>query len=231
MKVDSIKSISLISLISILSISATNVYAKYSHCESFSELSIVLEQNATDSDSEVVMFAKGQDIGMDKFIVRAPDNRKVAKFNGDKRGVGLREFLLESAEPPELDKVLASFPEGEYSFNGRTVEGGCLTGTAYLSHSLAPETQILSPEPNEVVNRNFVVISWMPMDEAVGYVVELKNEETEKAILVEIPATATSFDAPASWLVPDTEYQVAVTVLTESGNKTSVESAFFTEFE
>jgi len=69
------------------------------------------------------------------------------------------------------------------------------------------------------------------MNESVGYVIELKNEETEEAILVEIPATATSFDVPAPWLVPDTEYQVAVTVLTESGNKTSVESAFFTEFE
>ena len=83
MKVDSIKSISFISLISLLSISAINVYAKGSHCESFSERSIVLEQNATDGDSEVVMFAKGQDIGMDIFIVRSPDNRKVAKFNGD----------------------------------------------------------------------------------------------------------------------------------------------------
>lgn len=226
-----IKSASLISLLSVTSLSVVNVHAKDSNCEPFSELSIVLEQNATDGDSEVVMFAKGQDIGMDKFIVRSPDNRKVAKFNGDKRGVGLREFLLESAEPPELEKVLASFPEGEYSFNGRTVEGGCLKGFAYLSHGLAPETEILTPEANEVINRNYVVVSWMPIDQAAGYVVELKNEETEKAILVEIPATSTSFDAPASWLVSDTEYQVAVTVLTESGNKTSVESAFFTEFE
>ena len=31
------------------------------------------------------------------------------------------------------------------------------------------------------------------MHEAVGYVVELKNEETEKAIVVEMPSTATSF--------------------------------------
>jgi len=54
------------------------------------------------------MFAKGQDIGLDKFIVRSPDNRKVVKFNGDKRGVGLCEFLLESADSPELEKILAS---------------------------------------------------------------------------------------------------------------------------
>lgn len=231
MKFYNIRSASIISLLSVTSLSAVNVYADDSYCESFSELSMVLEQNATDGDSEVVIFAKGQDIGMDKFIVRSPDNRKVAKFNGDKRGVGIREFLLESAEPPELEKVLGSFPEGEYSFEGRTVEGGCLKGNALLSHALAPETQILSPEPNEVLNRNFVNVSWMPMDEAASYIVELKNEETEKAILVEIPSTSTSFKAPANWLVADTEYQVAVTVVTVSGNKTGVESAFFTEFE
>lgn len=231
MKIYSKKSASLISLLAVVSLSSVGAYASGKNCDTFTELSIVLEQNATDGDSEVVMFAKGQDIGMNKFSVRSPDYRKVANFNGDKHGVGLREFLLESAEPPELEKVLGSFPEGEYFFNGRTVEGGCLKGSAYLSHSLAPETQILSPAPNEILNKDYVIVSWQPIDTATTYIVELKNEETENAILVEIPATMTTFNAPANWLVPDTEYQVAVTVTTDTGNKTSVESIFFTEVE
>lgn len=221
----------LISLFVSSSLFSIDAIANNSICEPFTDVSIVLEQNATDGDSEVVIFTKGQDIGMDHFVVRAPDGNKVAKFKGDKDGVGIREFLLESAEPPDLNKVLGSFPEGEYLFDGRTVEGGCLQGSAYLSHAIAPETQILTPGEDELLNRSSVLVSWLPVYNAVVYVVELKNENTEHALLVEVAAPSTSFDAPASWLVPDTEYQVAVTVVTGTGNKTSVESAFFTEVE
>lgn len=226
-----LKPAGLVSLLITLSLFSISAVANDSICEPFTELSIVLEQNATDGDSEVVIFAKGQDIGLDHFVVCAPDGNKVAKFKGDKKGVGMREFLLESAEPPDLNKVLASFPEGMYLFNGRTVEGGCLLGSAFLSHTIAPETQILTPGENQILNRSSVSVSWLPVDNAVVYVVELKNEDTEYALLVEVAAPATLFDAPASWFVPDTEYQVAVTVVTTSGNKTSVETAFFTEAE
>lgn len=231
MNISTLKLVSLAGLLVATGLNPISANAGDGYCEQFTDISIVLEQNATDGDSEVVAFAKGQDIGLDKFSVRSPDGRKIAKFNGDKRGVGMREFLLESAEPPELDKVLASFPEGEYTFNGRTVEGGCLSGTAYLSHILAPETIILSPTADAVIDRNFVNVSWMPVGNAALYVVELKNEETENALEVNVPATASTFDAPASWLVADTEYQVAVTVVTETGNRTSVENTFFTAME
>jgi len=69
------------------------------------------------------------------------------------------------------------------------------------------------------------------MDQAASYVVEIKNEETENAILADIPQSMTTFIPPADWLVADTEYQVAITVVTDTGNKTSVESAFYTEAE
>lgn len=228
MNILSLKPVGLVGLLVATGLNPISANAGDGYCEQFTDISIILEQNATDGDSEVVAFAKGQDIGLDKFSVRAPDGRKIAKFNGDKRGIGMREFLLESAEPPELDKVLASFPEGEYTFKGRTVEGGCLSGTAYLSHILAPETIILSPAAEEVINRNSVSVSWMPIGNATAYVVELKNEETEDALVVNVPATVTTFDAPASWLVADTEYQVAVTAITATGNRTSVENTFFT---
>lgn len=90
---------------------------------------------------------------------------------------------------------------------------------------------ILSPIPDEVINRNFVSVSWASIGNADLYVVELKNEETENTLVVNVPATVTTFDAPASWLVADTEYQVAVTVVTATGNKTSVENTFFTAME
>ena len=72
------------------------------------------------------------------------------------------------------------------------------------------------------------MVSWVAVPEAVSYVVEVVNEETENALLVSVPAGATSFNVPAAWLAPDTEHQVAVAVKTATGNLTSVEIVFFT---
>ena len=97
-------------------------------CQEFEELHMTLEQNATDGDTEVVFFAKTETDGLQKLQIGAPTGRKVASFTGDKKGIGLREFVLESAEPPDLNLVLASFPEGTYTFLGKTVGGECVEG-------------------------------------------------------------------------------------------------------
>jgi len=60
-----IKSVGLFSLLVVSSLCGATANASEGKCEAFSELSIVLEQNATDGDSGVVV--KDQDIGFDKF--------------------------------------------------------------------------------------------------------------------------------------------------------------------
>lgn len=197
-------------------------------CMEFTELWMQLEQNATDGDTEVVLFAKGQDVGLNKFQIRRPDGQIVAKFKGDKKGIGIREFHLESAEPPELEKILNSFPEGLYQFLGYTVDGECLRGEAFLSHEIAPASKIITPEEDAILELDEVVVSWEEVPEAVVYIIEVKNEESENALLVQVPVPNTSFDVPMNWLEPDVEYQVAVGVRTATGNITNVESAFFT---
>jgi hypothetical protein len=139
---------------------------------------MTLEQNATDGDAEVVFFAQGGDVGLKRLTVTAPNGRRVARITGDRRGVGIREFLLESAEPPDLPAVLASFPEGDYSFVGKTVDGECLKGTVPLSHQLAPATTLLTPEEDEVVPVDQLVLSWAATAGAERYVVELNNEDS-----------------------------------------------------
>jgi len=200
-------------------------------CLEFTDLRMTLEQNATDGDTEVVLFAKGRDEGLKKLRIVRPDGRTVAEFRGNRRTIGLREFALESAEPPELERLLRSFPEGTYRFAGRTVEGECLRGSAFLSHVIAPETEILSPGEDETVPRDEAVVSWAAIPEAEVYLVEVKNEETENALLVAVPAPVTSFEVPASWLEPGVKHQVVVGVRTPSRNITNVESAFFTATE
>ncbi|MGI9304161.1 MAG: hypothetical protein ACR2RB_15875 [Gammaproteobacteria bacterium] len=200
-------------------------HAERGGCLGFSDLSMVLERNDTDGDTEVVAFAKGQDDGLAKLAIRAPNGRKVFGYRGDRRGIGMREFALESAEPPELALVLESFPQGEYNFEGKTVSEDCLQGVAALSHELAPTSE------GDIVLRDHVTVEWAAVPQALVYLIEVKNEETDNALLVQVPAPSTSFAVPAAWLTPDTEHQVAVGVRTSTGNLTNVESFFFTASE
>jgi hypothetical protein len=197
-------------------------------CEEFAELSIALEQNASDGDAEIVLFAQGNDEGLSELSIEAPDGRRALRVKGSRRGVGLREFLLESAEPPDLARVLASFPEGEYEVAGRTVTGGCLRGAASLSHELAPATTLLAPEAGAEVPPGDLTLEWAAVPEAELYVVELQNEDLGNEFSFEVLPGTTSLMLPAALLVPGSEYQFGVAVKTAVGNVTAVESGFTT---
>jgi hypothetical protein len=197
-------------------------------CEEFAELFATLEQNATDGDAEVVLFAQGQDDGLSDLSVEGPDGRKVLKVKGKRRSVGLREFLFESAEPPDLPRVLESFPEGEYTVSGRTVTGDCLEGSVFLSHELAPATTLLSPEQDEEVPAGDLTLEWAAVPEAELYVVELQNEDLGNEFSFEVLPGITSLTVPAALVEPGSEYQFGVAVRTAVGNVTSVELTFTT---
>lgn len=197
-------------------------------CLEFSELFMTLEQNATDGDTEVVLFVKGQDEGLERLTITSPDGRRITNIKADGRGIGIREFVLESAEPPDLDRVLASFPEGTYFVSGRTVSGECITGEMSLSHEIAPATELLTPEEDQVVPIDQVVLSWNAVAEAERYVVELNNEDTGAEATFDIFPPTTSIAIPAHFLQAGSEYQFGVGVKTETGNITFVETTFFT---
>jgi hypothetical protein len=189
---------------------------------------MALEQNATDGDTEVVLFAKGQDDGLKHLSIRSPEGRLVADFRGDRRGIGIREFHLESAEPPDLPAVLRSFPEGVYAVDGRTVRGECISGMVSLSHQIAPATILLTPQEEEVVPLDRVVLSWAAAPGAERYVVELNNETTGSEFTFQIFPPVTSLPIPAHFLQAESEYQFVVGVQTATGNITFVETTFFT---
>lgn len=192
-------------------------------CGEFSALTIVLEHNATDGDSEVVVFAKGQDDGLKSLTVTSPKGRLIGAFIGNPKGIGIREFILESAEPTDLNSVLRSFPEGKYRFRGTTVNGDCLKGTATLSHVLAPATVILTPGEGEVLALDGFVLRWEAVPGAASYVIGIDNEDRGNTLVAEIAPTATSFTVPAEWLEAGTEYAASVSVKAADGNASSVQ--------
>jgi hypothetical protein len=197
-------------------------------CSAFAELGLTLEQNATDGDAEVVIFAKGQDEGFKRIVVTAPDGRRVAELRGDPGGTGWREFRFESPESTDLRVLLASFPQGNYRFVGTTVTEQCLKGSAALSHQLAPATTLLTPSADQVVDIADVVLSWAPVSGAERYVVELNNVDSGAASSFEVFPPATHVHVPPRFLVRGSEYQLAVGAKAADGNISYVELSFFT---
>lgn len=192
-------------------------------CEEFEVLSIHVEVNATDEDGEAILVAKTVEEGLRTLKVVAPNGKTIAWFDASKRTIGTRELILESPEPSDFNQVLKSFPEGEYEVSGKTMGGGCVEGTAILSHELAPMTEIHTPAADAVVNLDSFVLSWDTVLEAVSYIIAIDDETSGTSLVAESPATATTFEVPADWLEAGHVYTAAVAVKTDNGNVTSVE--------
>lgn len=195
-------------------------------CGTFLETKAELEQNLTDGDAEVLLFAKAPVEGLRQLVVRNPRGVELELTTANT--LGQREFLFESAEPPDLGAVLAAFPPGTYSFEGTTVSGDCLTGAAQLSHVSAPGTTLLTPMQDEVVAPDQVTLSWASVPEAEGYVVELTNETSGAVYAFDILPPITDLAVPAALIDAGAEYTFAVATSTSTGNVSSVELSFTT---
>jgi hypothetical protein len=199
--------------------------------ETFDTAEIYVEKNATDADTEVVIEAVGGDEGLCHFRVIAPGGREVFHFDStDRTSGGLREFLVESPEPPG-DAILAAYPEGLYRFRGRTCDGQAFASADWLSHRLPAATVITWPRADsEVDGSDGIVVEWSPVSGIVGYILELENEsvDPEQSLTVNLPANATRFRIPAHWIARGADYQVGVATVARDGNVVFAEIEFKT---
>ena len=209
----------------------TTHHFAFAESEEFEDAFIYLEQNATDGDTEVVILAKGGDEGFKTLKIADPDGKKIIQLNAKKRTLGTREFAMESPEP-DLDSVLKAYPEGEYTFKGKTISGEKYMSTAYLSHVIPDPAENIYPADEQEINPDEdLEITWDPVPGAVKYLVEVEREdpEPEKTLQGDVePSDFPSFTVSADWLEPDAEYQVGVAVVNADGNITWVEQAFTT---
>jgi hypothetical protein len=196
----------------------------------FDELSMVYETNTTDGDAEIVITAQGFE-GLKSLHVRAPGGRIVASVQSNdrirgRRAIGLAEVLIETGEP-DIDSVKAAYPEGTYQFFGRTVSGARLFGEAVLSHDVLPGPTF-TPNEEEGLDPDGVVVEWAAIPGAAGYIVEIENDDLDVNITTRLPGSATSFRIPAGFLAGDTEYEVGVASISAEGNVAFAESSFTT---
>ena len=196
----------------------------------FEELGIIVEQNATDGDTEVVISGVAGDDGLRLLQIQAPGGRKILSLVApDPATLGEREFHFESPEPPG-EAVLAGYPEGEYLFLGVSTTGERFRGSASLSHQLPGEATILHPAHESVIPAGDLTIQWSAVPDIREFILEFENEsaDPEQVLTLNLPPDATSFEIPEGLLVPGSSYQVGVQTVGENGNIVAVEVTFST---
>lgn len=138
-----------------------------------------------------------------------------------------------------MEEFLERFPEGEYKFEGETLEGDELVGEAEFTHALPAPPENLSPAEGDVVSPLGFTVSFDAVTEDVNgnpidvsyYEVVVEKENAEpilQTFKVILRPSQTSVAVPSAFLEPDTEYKVEVIAVLEGGNRTITESGTFT---
>ena len=188
----------------------------------FNNAKIILEQNFTDQDVEIVITVRGLDDGLEALKVLTADGSPILNLSAkpSSLGLGVRDFSIESPEPG-LAEVLKAYPAGTYRFEGVSTNGVVLRSTAVLSHDLPGPTKI-------TVDTEDWLIKWNDVLGTEHYIVELEREvegEDEVKMTIEVLPNITSFPIPQPMRTVG-EYQVAVGVVSRNGNITFAEKNF-----
>jgi hypothetical protein len=201
------------------------------------EIRLFLEYNYTDQDLGLQL-----ELGAEpwrKLKIYDPCGEEILEVEGEStlKDFGLADLFFESNEPSfdevSLAEILAAFPEGEYRFVGRTIEGDKLVGVAELTHDIPDAPVIASPEEDEEIDPGDFEVSWLPVTtpsgiEIVAYQVIVTNADDEFFRYdVRVPADLTSLTVPAEFFEPGVEYELEVIAVEESGNQT-ISLLFFT---
>jgi hypothetical protein len=202
----------------------------------FAEVNIFIEFNSTDEDVGVQVFLDAD--SWRRLIITNPNGAEILDVTASRslRTQGLTEFFFESSEPSldevPLEEFLERFPEGEYTFIGRTIEGELLEGTDTFTHAIPDGPSIVSPERNGMVldPRN-VIIRWDPVTtpagiEIVSYEVIVSGGDPSSEFDAVLPATSTRLRVPREILQAGQRYDFEVLAKEVSGNQT-ITSGFF----
>jgi hypothetical protein len=213
----------------------------------FKDVKILIEHNATAEDTGFQVFLDGDP--WNRLEIESPDGDSLleVKARGGLKSLGLTEFFFETNEPPNaevlIEELLARFPEGEYEFEGRSIDGAKMTGKATLSHAIPMGPVILSPAEGAVVDPDDTVVEWEPVTESItGSPVEIVGYEviitkpvdvfppgfSKPALSVHVSASTTRLTVPPQFFEPETEYDFEVLALEVGGNQTISSGTFTT---
>ncbi len=202
------------------------------------------EINATDGDGGIQAFIDADQ--WRSMSIYDPAGRRIftSTTKGRMAEQGGTELFLESAEPPftevSLEDLLTRWPEGEYRFRGRSLDGDLYVGQWELTHDIPDGPTLVAPiEGDPAQDPDATVVEWQPVahpggSPIIGYQVLVVQPDTGIDALpkitldVTMPPDATSLAVPPGFLQPGTEYEWEVLAIESSGNQTLSSSTFTT---
>ena len=204
-------------------------FAQAQGIEKFETVKVYFEQNLRDKDAEVKFEATGGEIGLATLTVTAPDGRVVIDFKAGNSKLGMRHLTLESPEPKNDGRVQKDFPAGVYKFAGTNVAGAKLQGQATLSHTFPAAASLVRPKPDEKdIPPQGLKLSWGAVKNTTATVVLIEHEKSGRTMRVNLPGDATTFAVPDGFLLPNTEYKLAIGTVAKDGNASYIETGFTT---
>lgn len=212
----------------------------------FSKAKLIIEYNNTAQDVGMQVLLDGEP--WKKVVILRPDGLKILDIvtRSSLRMQGLTELFFESSEPSLADVPLAEFlrrfPEGEYEFEGETVDGLKIEGEAILTHVIPAGPVILSPVPSHgnppVVNPNNFFIAWKPVKKTitgssniaiVGYQVIVEQPTPLRTLLMDLPALTTRVKIPPEFFQQrNALHKFEVLAIEAGGNQTITSGEFVT---
>jgi len=201
---------------------------------------IYIEYNESGNDLGFHVTLDGED--WTRLQIFDPDGTKIADFTakGGYKNLGLTELFFEGAEPNlaefPLEDLLALFPEGEYTFIGKTVDGEQLISTATLSHNVPAGPSPLSTAAAPACSGDTIVISWPAVEDPAAILPDGDITVVEYQVIVEkfqvtVPASITSVTVPEEFyqsLAPG-PHDFEVLAIDVSGNQTITEGIIVKE--
>jgi hypothetical protein len=203
----------------------------------FDDIQFFFELNATDEDLGVQLKLGAEP--WKKLMIKSPKGKKLLEVEGKGtlKEFGLTDFHFESNEPNfadmSMEDILETWPEGEYEFVARTIDGCVLKGTAELTHDIPAAPEITSPADGDEVDPDDLKIEWEPVTDPAGIqivsyqVIVTNDDEPAFRFDVVLPPDATCVTVPSEFLEPGTLYELEVLAREESGNQT-ISLLFFT---
>jgi hypothetical protein len=193
----------------------------------YAERDLFIETNATDGDAGLQLNLDAED--WRSLTIRDPRGRPIVgvQAKGPLRPLGLTELFFEASEP-SFDEVPFSrfkkrFPEGRYTFRGRTVEGRALAGADRLSHVIPRRPNVTFPADGAQLDPNGFTVTWEPVTRPRGvdiatYIVTVVQGDRE--LNMDVPGSETSATIPGQFLEPGTRSELEVLAREKSGNQT-----------
>jgi hypothetical protein len=195
---------------------------------------IYIEYNQSANDLGFHVSLDGEDWRNLKIV--NPDGKTIFEVKGKQayKELGMTELFFEGAEPSlddvPLDDLLARFPEGDYKFSGKTVDGEEIEGTGTLSYAIPNGPGNVSATLGA---NDSLVISWDAVTSPpngfpdkpisiVGYQVIVDPFQ------VTVPGTTISVTVSPEFVssLAAGEHPCEVLAIDASGNQTITESSF-----